>query len=65
MLQVVAHPFNTGDCARDFLNRAGAIDRGVQPPKMIFNNRSSGETEPMPIFALDVSPISGGQEAAR
>jgi hypothetical protein len=37
MLEVVADLFNTGDCG--FLNRAEAIDRGLQPPEMIFNNR--------------------------
>ena len=27
------------DCTRGFLNRAEAIDRGVEPPDMVFNNR--------------------------
>ena len=39
MLEVVTDLFNTEDCTRGFLNRAEAIDRGVQPPEMIFNNR--------------------------
>jgi hypothetical protein len=41
MLEVVTDLFNTEDCTRGFLNRAEAIDRGVQPPEMIFNNRWS------------------------
>jgi enoyl-CoA hydratase/carnithine racemase len=39
MLEVVTDLFNTEDCTRAILNRAEAIDRGVQPPEMIFNNR--------------------------
>jgi len=39
MLEVVTDLFSTEDCTRGFLNRAEAIDRGVQPPEMIFNNR--------------------------
>lgn len=39
MLEVVTNLFNTEDCTRGFLNRAEAIDRGVQPTEIIFNNR--------------------------
>jgi hypothetical protein len=39
MLEVVTDLFNTEDCTRGFLNRAEAIDRNVEPPDMVFNNR--------------------------
>ena len=39
MLEVVTDLFNTEDCTRAILNRAEAIDRGVEPPDMVFNNR--------------------------
>src|ERR1700746_796880 len=39
MLDITMDLSNTEDCTRGFLNRAEAIDRGVQPPEMIFNNR--------------------------
>ena len=39
MLEVVTNLFNTEDCTRGIRNRAEAMDRGVQPPEIIFNNR--------------------------
>ena len=39
MLEVVTNLFATEDCTRGFRNRAEAIDRGVQPKEIIFNNR--------------------------
>lgn len=39
MLEVTTDLFNTEDCTRGFLNAAEAIDRGVERPDMIFNNR--------------------------
>jgi hypothetical protein len=39
MLEVVTDLFSAEDCTRGFLNRAEAIDRGVQAPEIIFNNR--------------------------
>jgi enoyl-CoA hydratase/carnithine racemase len=39
MLEVVTNLFNTADFTRGFQSRAEAIDRGLQPPEVIFNNR--------------------------
>jgi hypothetical protein len=39
MLEVVTDLFSAEDCTRGFLNRAEAIDRGVQAPEIVFNNR--------------------------
>lgn len=39
MLEAVTNLFTTEDCTRAILNRAEAIDRGVQAPEIIFNNR--------------------------
>jgi hypothetical protein len=62
MLQVVADLFNTEDRTRGFLNRAEAVDRGVQPTEMVSNNRSGGgpELRARRLFAEDNSPRNGG-----
>lgn len=39
MLEVVTDLFNTEDCTRGILTRAEAIDRGVQAPDIVYNNR--------------------------
>jgi enoyl-CoA hydratase/carnithine racemase len=39
MLDVSMDLFNTEDVTRGFLNTAGAFDRDVEPPDIVFNNR--------------------------
>ena len=39
LLDISMDLFNTEDDTRGFLNTAEAIDRDVEPPDMVFNNR--------------------------
>jgi hypothetical protein len=46
LLDISMDLFNTEDDTRGFLNTAEAIDRDVEPPDLVFNNRRSAPGRP-------------------